>query len=136
MTRLGLGSCTLQKHNTRERRYKDQNWEEFQYTGRRGKNRLVRACGGKLQVLLQDRRGTTREGRKGSKSNGRRNSLAADALKHSCYEGESPYNYSSPLNLNSFPLSLHRVNVERAGLGISFPSRAAAGGWVGMSRRQ
>ena len=66
----------------------------------------------------------------GSKSNARMNSLRTDALRHSCNVGESAYDNSSPLNLNNIPLSLHRVHVDEDGLGISFPSRAAAGGRV------
>ena len=27
--RIGVGSCMLQKHEARERRYRDQNWEEI-----------------------------------------------------------------------------------------------------------
>lgn len=71
------------------------------------------ACGGLLQVLLPHR-----------------------MTRHSCKDGESPYDNPSPLNLSSFPLSLHREHVDEGGLGVSFPSRAAAGGRVRMSRRQ
>ena len=57
-------------------------------------------------------KGMTRQGGKGSKSGGRRNSLRTDARRHSCNEGESPYGNSTTLNLNNFPLSLYRVHVD------------------------
>ena len=94
------------------------------------KNRLVGACGDCCKFC------STKGDDKGGKFNGRRNSHRTHELRHSYNEGESPYGNSSPLNLNSFPPSLYRVHVDEGGLGISFPSRATAEGWAGMSKRQ
>ena len=58
--------------------------------------------------LVAAQKGTTRQGRKGSKSNGRMNLLGADALKHLCDEAHStPLRASfesqqlSPLSISS-----------------------------------
>ena len=49
--------------------------------------RLTGACGRRGgESLVAARKGKTREGRKGSKSNERKNSLRADALEHLCDE--------------------------------------------------
>ena len=67
------------------------------------KNRLGGACEGNWCKVCCRTEGDERQGRKGSKSNGRRNSLRVDAL--SCNDGANPYDNSLLLNLNSFPHS-------------------------------
>jgi len=73
----------------------------------------VGACGGTAASFV-----AAQKGRKGSESNERRNSLRTDALRHSCNEGESPYDSSSPLNLSSFPYI--EYTLTKAALGFRF----------------
>ena len=67
-------------------------------------------------------KGRIRQGRKGSKSNGRKNSLGADALKHLC--DECIISLRASFECQHSTRSLYRVHGDESGHGVSFPSLA------------